>query len=209
MPRDIVCPLYQMKLEVYIMIMAIRTILKMGNPTLLEKAETIESHHVDQLTTLVPDMIETMRAAGGVGLAAPQIGEKLRVIIFEIPKNRTSDLAQDNPVELQILINPVFEPLGREIELDWEGCLSIPGLRGEVPRFKNITYRGLDSNGNSVTSEASGFHARVVQHEIDHLDGILYPERMVDLRKFGFADEMIANPEYKTSKNHDISKNGD
>lgn len=172
--------------------MAVRKIVKMGNPVLASRAVAVESDTISDLVVLLPDMVETMRAAGGVGLAAPQIGESLRVIVFEVPEARASDRDGDGPLELQALINPKIEPLGADIELDWEGCLSIPGLRGEVPRHARIRYTGLDGEGNRITREASGFHARVVQHEVDHLDGILYPERMTDMRRLGYVDEMLA-----------------
>jgi peptide deformylase len=172
--------------------MAIREIVKMGNPVLAATAAPVEADGTSRLVDLLPDMVETMRAAGGVGLAAPQIGESLRVIIFEVPASRATNEEGDTPFELQALINPEIEILGSEVELGWEGCLSIPGLRGEVPRHARIRYAGLDGEGNRIIREASGFHARVVQHEVDHLDGILYPERMTDMRRFGYVDEMIS-----------------
>ena len=173
--------------------MTIRSIVKMGHPVLAARAAPVGSESLPALVTLLPDMVETMRAAGGVGLAAPQIGESLRVIVFEVPEGRASGEAGDEPQDLQALINPEFEPLDAEKNLGWEGCLSIPGLRGEVPRFSRIRYRGLDGEGNRIERDASGFHARVVQHEIDHLDGVLYPERMTDMRQFGFVDEILAH----------------
>ena len=173
--------------------MAIRKIVKMGNPVLAARAAPVESDSIALLVELLPDMVETMRAAGGVGLAAPQIGESLRVIIFEVPEARSSGGQGDGPLDLQVLINPEIEPLGSEVELGWEGCLSIPGLRGEVPRHARIRYTGLDGEGNRITRDASGFHARVLQHEVDHLDGILYPERMTDMRRLGYVDEMATS----------------
>ena len=173
--------------------MAVRNIIKMGNPVLAACAAPINSSTISELVGLLPDMVETMRAAGGVGLAAPQIGRSLRVIIFEVPEARATNAPGDEPRDLQALINPEIEPLDEATELGWEGCLSIPGLRGEVPRFMRIRYRGLDGEGNRIEREASGFHARVVQHEADHLDGILYPERMLDMRRLGFVDEMLTS----------------
>lgn len=173
--------------------MAIRKIVKMGNPVLAARAAPVDSDSIAGLVELLPDMVETMRAASGVGLAAPQVGISLRVIIFEVPEARATDADDDGPLDLQALINPEIEPLGTETHLDWEGCLSIPGLRGEVQRHARIRYTGLDGEGNRITREASGFHARVVQHEVDHLDGILYLERMTDMRRLGYVDEMAAS----------------
>jgi peptide deformylase len=180
--------------------MAVHKIVKMGNPVLAARAALVDSENLSLVVALLPDMVETMRAAGGVGLAAPQIGAGLRVIIFEVPEARASGADGDEPLDLQALINPEIEPLGSEVELDWEGCLSIPGLRGEVPRHARIRYTGLDGEGNRVAREASGFHARVIQHEVDHLDGILYPERMTDLRRLGYVDEMVASANAATSE---------
>jgi peptide deformylase len=173
--------------------MAIREIVKMGNPVLAVRAAPVDTADTADLVALLPDMVETMRAAGGVGLAAPQVGVSLRVIIFEVPEARASGAEDDQPIGLQVLINPELEPLGAEISLGWEGCLSIPDLRGEVPRHARIRYTGLDGEGNRVSREAGGFHARVVQHEVDHLDGILYPERMTDMRRFAYVDEMVSS----------------
>ena len=170
--------------------MALRKIVKMGNPVLAARAAPVDAANMERVVALLPDMVETMRAAGGVGLAAPQVGESLRVIIFEVPEGRASDAEGDGPLALQALINPEIEPIGEVLELGWEGCLSVPGLRGEVPRHARIRYTGLDGEGNRVMREASGFHARVVQHEVDHLDGILYLERMTDMRRIGYVDEM-------------------
>ena len=161
----------------------------MGNYILAAKAKIVEPCDVDELTILIPDMIETMRSAVGVGLAAPQIGVSLRVIIFEAPENRATNIEGDQPFNIQVLINPKIDTLTDEKTLAWEGCLSIPDLRGEVPRYTKISYNGFDSEGAPVSAYASGFHARVVQHEVDHLDGILYPERRVDMRRFSYANE--------------------
>ena len=173
--------------------MAVRKIIKMGNPVLAACAAPMDFSTISELVELLLDMVETMRAAGGVGLAAPQIGRSLRVIIFEVPEARATNAPGDEPCNLQALINPEIEPLDEATELGWEGCLSIPGLRGEVPRFMRIRYRGLDGEGTQIEREASGFHARVVQHEVDHLNGILYPERMLDMRRLGFVDEMLTS----------------
>lgn len=172
--------------------MAQRKIVKMGNPVLAARAAPVDSENMDRVVELIPDMVEAMREAGGVGLAAPQVGESLRVIIFEVPASRASSDETDGPLELQALINPEIEPLDERMELGWEGCLSIPDLKGEVPRHARIRYTGLDGTGNRVNREASGFHARVIQHEVDHLDGILYLERMTDMRRIGYVDEMAA-----------------
>lgn len=182
--------LYLDRANTYIQDMALRKIVKMGNPVLAARAAPGDSENMERVIDLLPDMAETMRAAGGVGLAAPQVGESLRVIIFEVPESRASGAEDDGPLELQALINPEIEPIGEAMELGWEGCLSIPGLRGEVPRHARIRYTGLDGEGNRVAREASGFHARVVQHEVDHLDGVLYLERMTDMRRIGYVEEM-------------------
>ena len=138
-------------------------------------------------------MIDTMRAAKGVGLAAPQIGLNIRVLVFEIPASRQTDSDRETLIGPQVLINPRIIQFSEEVEFEWEGCLSIPGLRGEVPRYSSIEYDAIDAEGNNLRRNAFGFHARVVQHELDHLDGILYPERMSNLRQFGFVDELEEN----------------
>ncbi|MBT5913914.1 MAG: peptide deformylase [Rhodospirillaceae bacterium] len=187
--------------------MGIRPIIKMGNPILRMNAEVVRPEDVHSLTSIIPDMITTMREAKGVGLAAPQIGISLRVIIFEIPSSRATSVKGDQPCGIQVLINPKIDPLTSEKELGWEGCLSIPELRGEVPRYTQINYTGLDAEGRPVKSYATGFHARVVQHEVDHLNGILYPERMVDLARLGYIDEFAGAQETQTLKN-DITRDG-
>ena len=187
--------------------MGIRPIIKMGNPILRMNAEVVRPEDVHSLTSIIPDMITTMREAKGVGLAAPQIGISLRVIIFEIPSSRATSVEGDQPCGIQVLINPKIDPLTSEKELGWEGCLSIPELRGEVPRYTQINYTGLDAEGRPVKSYATGFHARVVQHEVDHLNGILYPERMVDLARLGYIDEFAGAQETQTLKN-DITRDG-
>lgn len=168
--------------------MAIRDILRMGDPRLLEKARTVEHFDTPELNALIADMRETMIAADGAGLAAPQIGVGLRVVIFGFEHNERYPDAE--PVPYTELVNPVIEPVGDGREEGWEGCLSVPGLRGVVPRHARIRYRGVDPSGQPIEREAEGFHARVVQHEVDHLDGILYPQRIRDLRNFGFEDAL-------------------
>jgi len=154
----------------------IRPILKMGDPRLLERSKTVERFGTPQLKELLADLRETMAAAEGAGLAAPQIGVGLRVVIFGFDKNQRYPDA--DPVPYTELINPLLAPLTHEMEEGWEGCLSVPGLRGQVPRFTRVRYTGFDPQGQPIQREVSGFHARVVQHECDHLDGILYPMRM-------------------------------
>lgn len=163
----------------------------MGDPVLRRRAEEIEDPAASDIADLAGTMADSMAAAGGVGLAAPQIGVSRRIIVFKVPAERTTAGAHDGPLDLQVLVNPVIEPLSGEMELGWEGCLSIPGLKGEVPRYRKILYRGYDLEGERVLRQAEGFHARVVQHEVDHLDGILYPERMTDMRRFGYGEELL------------------
>jgi peptide deformylase len=169
--------------------MSVRPVLKMGNPLLLEEAETVREFGTDSLRDLVQDMFDTMHAMDGAGLAAPQIGVSLRVVIFGVEANPRYPDAE--PVPTTVLINPTIEPLGEETELGWEGCLSVPGMRGLVPRYSSIRYRGRDPDGNPIERLAADFHARVVQHECDHLDGILYPMRIEDLRYFGYEDTLF------------------
>lgn len=165
--------------------MAIREILKMGDPRLLRIAAPVTEFDTPDLLALVEDMFDTMRAANGAGLAAPQIGEDLQLVIFGFASNERYPDAP--PVPQTVLINPVIEPLGDDMVDGWEGCLSVPGLRGVVPRFARILYRGFDPQGRVIEREADGFHARVVQHECDHLIGRLYPTRMNDLTRFGYT----------------------
>lgn len=188
--------------------MEIRPIIRMGNPILRLKANAVEPEHAESLTTIIPDMIATMRDAGGVGLAAPQIGVSLRLMVFEVPVSRATNLDGDKPCDIQVLINPNFNPATSDKELGWEGCLSIPGLRGEVPRYKEITYTGFNGEGTPIETFASGFHARVVQHEMDHLDGILYPDRMIDLTRFGYVEEFTKMQEQSRSPDGDIKNGG-
>ncbi|MBE2243494.1 MAG: peptide deformylase [Burkholderiaceae bacterium] len=169
--------------------MAVREILKMGDPRLLRVAPPVERFDTHELHALVADMFDTMEAAHGAGLAAPQIGVDLQLVIFGFAHN---DRYPDAPaVPRTVLVNPRVEPIGSEEELGWEGCLSVPGLRGQVPRFARIRYTGFDPTGKTIAREADGFHARVVQHECDHLIGRLYPTRMRDLTQFGFTDVMF------------------
>ena len=169
--------------------MTIRTILRMGDPRLLEVAKPVADFADPALQELIQDMFETMAAAGGVGLAAPQIGVGLQVVIFGFEKSARYPDAE--PVPRTILINPIIAPLSDAEEPGWEGCLSVPGLRGEVPRFRHIRYSGYDETGQLIDREAKGFHARVVQHECDHLIGKLFPMRMRDFTRFGFTDVLF------------------
>jgi len=170
--------------------MSVRQVLHMGDPRLLAVAEPVAQFDTPQLHALVRDLMDTMAAEDGAGLAAPQIGVGLRVVVFGFDSNpRYPDV---DAVPETVLVNPVIEPLSPERDNDWEGCLSVPGLRGVVPRYTHIRYTGFDPEGRRIEREARGFHARVVQHECDHLDGILYPQRMTDMRLFGFNDTLQA-----------------
>src|SRR5210317_801275 len=166
--------------------MAIRDILKMGNPDLLKVSEPITDFNDTELFSLIDDMIETMKANDGAGLAAPQIGVFKRLVIFGFDQNDRYPDAEAVP--FTVLINPEIKPLSDELENGWEGCLSVPGLRGVVPRYKKINFQGYDQFGKKINRDVEGFHARVVQHECDHLLGILYPMRIEDLSMFGFHD---------------------
>jgi peptide deformylase len=170
--------------------MAILKIARMGHPVLLRKCDPVADPGAPEIRRLVADMFETMEDAPGVGLAAPQVYQPLRLFVFRVPGGRMNDDALDKPAGNTVLINPTLELLGDTRELGWEGCLSIPGLRAAVPRATRVRYRGVDCDGNVTEHEASGFHARIVQHEYDHLDGILYPMRMSDFSHFGFTDEL-------------------
>ncbi|UJP06125.1 MAG: peptide deformylase [Nitrosomonas sp.] len=169
--------------------MAIKPVLRMGDPLLLQPAEPVERFDTPALHTLIKDMQDTMAHLSGAGLAAPQIGESLQVVIFGFEKNPRYPRAQEVP--FTVLINPQLTPLSEAIEEDWEGCLSVPGMRGMVPRFAHLRYQGYDQYGNAIDCTVSEFHARVVQHECDHLQGILYPMRIKDFRKFGFTDVLF------------------
>lgn len=177
----------------------IREILRMGDPRLLRISEPVREFGTPALRTLVSDMFETMEAANGAGLAAPQIGVPLRVVIFGYsdPTLRNPRYPDADPVPQTILVNPLLEPLSDETEDGWEGCLSVPGLRGLVPRFTRLRYRGFDLEGRPIDRVAESFHARVVQHEVDHLDGILYPMRIRDFTQFGFTSVLF--PELETA----------
>ena len=169
--------------------MAVRNVLKMGDPRLLQVAEPVQAFSTPELDALIQDMFDTMVALDGAGLAAPQIGVNLRLVIFGVEANpRYPDV---EPVPTTILINPRLELMGNEMDQAWEGCLSVPGLRGLVPRYTRLRYSGCDQHGRSFTREAHGFHARVVQHECDHLDGILYPRRIRDLTQFGYEEVLF------------------
>ena len=174
----------------------IRDVLRMGDPRLLARSEEVADVRAPEMEALLADMRDTMRAQNGAGLAAPQIGVGLRVVIFGVERNpRYPDV---EPVPYTELINPVLTDLSSEMEEGWEGCLSVPGLRGVVPRHLRLRYKGFDPQGNVIEREAEGFHARVVQHECDHLDGILYPMRVRDFTRFGFTDILfpgLANAE--------------
>ncbi|MGB8434862.1 MAG: peptide deformylase [Burkholderiales bacterium] len=169
--------------------MTVREILKMGDERLLRVAQPVREFGTPALHALVADMFETMAAVNGAGLAAPQIGVDLQLVIFGFERNKRYPDAP--PVPMTVLLNPVITPLTVEVEEDWEGCLSVPGLRGMVPRITRIRYSGVDENGQIVEREAEGFHARVVQHECDHLIGRLFPTRMTDLRRLGYTSVLF------------------
>jgi len=169
--------------------MAVRRVLKMGDPLLLRVAEPVRWFDTPELNTLIQDMLDTLAALNGAGLAAPQIGVSERVVIFGVDRNPRYPDAE--PVPMTVLINPEIEILTDEMDDGWEGCLSVPGLRGLVPRYTRLRYRGVDQHGKRFEREAHGFHARVVQHECDHLDGILYPMRLKDIRSFGYEDALF------------------
>jgi peptide deformylase len=169
--------------------MAVREILKMGDPRLLRVAEPVREFGTPELDALIADMFETMHAVDGAGLAAPQIGVNLQLVIYGFRDNQRYPDAP--PVPETVLINPVLRPLGDEMEEGFEGCLSVPGLRGSVPRYLRLHYEGVDQHGQPIGREAEGFHARVVQHEVDHLLGILYPMRIRDFSRFGYTEVMF------------------
>lgn len=174
--------------------MALLKIARMGHPLLRATAKPVDEPTAPWLRRLVDDMIETMEDAGGTGLAAPQVHVPYRVVVFRVGGERLTDLPGDTEQDLTVLINPVIEPIGDEGALGWEGCLSVPGLRGVVPRHLRIRYRAFGLDGEAIEREAAGFHARVVQHECDHLDGILYPQRMTDHRLLVFIEELQRHP---------------
>jgi peptide deformylase len=165
----------------------------MGDPVLLQVAKPVEKFDTPELHALLADMHNTMIAMDGAGLAAPQIGVSLQVVVFGFEHNERYPDAE--PVPYTVLINPRLEPQGDEMEEGWEGCLSVPGMRGVVPRFRHLRYLGFDERGQPVDRTVSDFHARVVQHEVDHLHGILYPMRIRDMRQFGFVDTLFPGQE--------------
>ena len=173
--------------------MAIQKILKMGDPRLYQSSEPVDEFKTPELEALINDMFDTMEANDGAGLAAPQIGIFQRVVIFSVEANPRYPDAETVP--RTILINPEIKRLGQETETGWEGCLSIPGMRGAVTRPSHIRYSGYDETGRRFMREVTGFHARVVQHEVDHLDGILYPMRIEDIRQFGYEDQLFNEQE--------------
>lgn len=167
----------------------IREVLRMGDARLLRRSREVDRFGTQELRALVADLFDTMRALDGAGLAAPQIGVDLRVVIFGFGASPRYPDAP--PVPETVLINPVLTPLDDETEEGWEGCLSVPGLRGVVPRYRNLRYTGYTADGSPIDRSVTGFHARVVQHECDHLDGVLYPMRMKDFKQFGFHDVLF------------------
>ena len=175
--------------------MTVREILRMGDPRLLRVAEQVTDFDTPELHALIADMFETMHAANGAGLAAPQIGVNLQLVIYGFATNGRYPGAP--PVPETVLINPVLTPLSDEMEEGFEGCLSVPGLRGSVPRYTRLHYEGVDQFGKPIVRDAEGFHARVVQHEVDHLNGILYPMRIRDFSRFGFTEVMFPDMDPK------------
>ncbi len=169
--------------------MSVRDILKMGDPRLLRQAEPVKEFGTAKLEALIADMFDTMYAANGAGLAAPQIGVNLQLVIFGFKQNQRYPEAP--PVPETVLINPTLKPLSDEMDENWEGCLSVPGLRGVVPRWSKLHYEGFDQHGKRISRDVDGFHARVVQHECDHLAGILYPMRIKDFTRFGYVDVLF------------------
>ena len=169
--------------------MAVKTVLKMGDPRLFELSKPVTAFDKPELHQLIQDMRDTMDALNGAGLAAPQIGISLQVVIFGVTRNPRYPDAEEVPYT--VLINPNIEPLDQEMEEEWEGCLSIPGMRGLVPRYRHLRYQGYDQYGKIIERTVSGFHARVVQHECDHVQGILYPMRIRDMRNFGYSEVLF------------------
>jgi peptide deformylase len=169
--------------------MTIRSVLKLGDPLLLQVARPVQRFDSVELATLLEDMHQTMESLNGAGLAAPQIGVSQQVVIFGVARNPRYPQVEEVPYT--VLINPTLEPVAEEMEEGWEGCLSVPGMRGLVPRYTQLHYRGFDQHGQPLDRTVSGFHARVVQHEVDHLNGILYPMRIRDLRSFGFNETLF------------------
>jgi peptide deformylase len=178
----------------HIAAMALLKIARMGHPVLRAAAAVVDDPATSWVRRLVEDMVETMEDAGGTGIAAPQVHQSHRIVVFRVPSERLTDMPGDVAQDLTVLINPVVEPLGPERVLGWEGCLSVPGLRGVVPRHLRVRYKGVDLEGEVIEREVGGFHARVVQHECDHLDGVLYPQRMTDHRLLVFLEELQRHP---------------
>jgi peptide deformylase len=174
--------------------MALLKIARMGHPVLRAVAGPVDDPSAAWVHRLVEDMVETMEDAGGTGIAAPQVHQPYRLVVFRVPVERLTEMPGDVAQDLTLLINPVVETLGRERALGWEGCLSVPGLRGVVSRHLRVRYRGTGLDGEVIDREVEGFHARVVQHECDHLDGILYPQRMTDHRLLMFIEELQRHP---------------
>jgi len=172
---------------------AVREVLRMGDPRLWRVSEVVNHVRAPELAALLQDMRDTMQALNGAGLAAPQVGVPWRVVIFGLQNSARYPDAE--PVPQTTLINPIITPLDADLEDGWEGCLSVPGMRGLVPRHARIRYQGVDEQGRSIDREVLGFHARVVQHEVDHLDGVLYPTRIRDLRNFGFNEALFPDQE--------------
>jgi peptide deformylase len=177
--------------------MAILKIARMGHPVLARVADPVADPTDPAIRDLAADMIDTMVDAPGTGLAAPQVHVPLRVVVFFVRPERTTSIAGDTPVDLTVLVNPVLEPLGEAANAAFEGCLSVPGLTGRVNRYTHLRYSGFGLDGKRIERTVAGFHARVVQHECDHLDGILYPQRMDDLAELGFVEEMRRRAESK------------
>ncbi|HTZ36533.1 MAG TPA: peptide deformylase [Stellaceae bacterium] len=174
--------------------MALLKIARMGHPVLRARAVEVADPTAPWVRRLVEDMVETMEDAGGTGIAAPQVHASHRIVVFFVGGERVTDLAGDGEQPLTVLINPAIEPVGDDMAVGWEGCLSVPGLRGAVPRHLRVRYRGVGLDGRPIAREAAGFHARVVQHECDHLDGILYPQRIVDHRLLVYTEELQRHP---------------
>lgn len=168
--------------------MTIKSVIKMGNEKLATPSLSVKNFSNEEMKELINDMQDTMKEKGGVGIAAPQIGCNLRVVMFGFESSER--YPNEKPVPFTVLINPIIEILSDEMVDGWEGCLSVPGLRGLVPRYKKIQYSGYDQKGNAISRIAEGFHARIVQHECDHIDGILFPRRIKDMKFFGFEDEL-------------------
>ena len=180
--------------------MAIRNVLRMGEPVLLQKALALEKFDTPELHALIQDLEDTMKHMNGAGIAAPQIGVSQRVVIFgqkETDGSQNPRYPDADAVPYTVLINPVLTPVGTAMEDGWEGCLSVPGMRGIVPRYERLHYAGFDQYGNQIDRLVSGFHARVVQHECDHLDGVLYPMRIANLKDFGFSDVFFPNQDFQ------------